>query len=64
MWKPIETAPDREDGILVVDATKPNPAVGVARLIEGKWRGYDHSYGVECLWPSPTHWMPLPEAPK
>ena len=59
----FENAPDCEEGILIVDASKISPAVGTARFVEGEWRGYDHGYGVECLWPSPTHWMPLPAAP-
>lgn len=59
----FENAPDCEEGILIVDATKISPAVGTARFVEGEWRGYNHGYGVECLWPSPTHWMPLPAAP-
>lgn len=59
----FENAPDCEEGILIVDATKISPAVGTARFIDGEWCGYDHGHGVECLWPSPTHWMPLPAAP-
>lgn len=62
-WQPIATALDNEDGILVCDARRPNPAVGTARLIDGQWCGFDHSYGIECIYPSPTHWMPLPAAP-
>jgi hypothetical protein len=62
-WQPIETALDCEDGVLVCDADKPNPAVGVARFIDGRWRGFDHGMGVECMWPTPTHWQPLPEPP-
>lgn len=64
VWRTdFENAPDCEDGILIVDATKISPAVGTARFIDGEWCGYDHGHGVECLWPSPTHWMPLPAAP-
>lgn len=62
-WQPIETAPDYEDGILVCDASKPYPAVGVARFIAGRWRGFDHGMGVECFYPTPTHWRPLPAPP-
>ena len=62
-WQPIETAIDSEDGVLVCDAAKPRPAVGVARYLDGVWRGFDHGYGVECIYPTPTHWMPLPAPP-
>lgn len=63
-WQPIETAPDLEDGVLVVDANKPHPAVGVARFIDGRWRGYNHALGIECYYPTPTHWMRPPAAPR
>lgn len=63
-WQPIETAVHSEEGILVCDASKPEPAVGVARYLEGRWVGYDHAFGVECLYPTPTHWMPLPAPPE
>ena len=64
-WQPIETAPDCEEGILICDASKPNPAVGVARYIDGKWMGASLEYGFvnEALWPTPSHWMPLPTPP-
>lgn len=62
-WRDIATAPDREDGVLVCDANKPDPAVGSARFIDGRWRGYDHGFGVECIYPTPTHWRPLPAPP-
>jgi len=62
-WRPIEEATHSEDGVLVCDASKPHPAVGVARLIDGTWRGFDHSFGVECIYPTPSHFMPLPSPP-
>ena len=64
-WQPIESAPDCEEGIIVCDAAKPNPAVGVARYMEGRWRGAHTEWGFvsEAIWPEPTHWMPLPEPP-
>ena len=64
-WQPIESAPDCEEGIIVCDAAKPNPAVGVARYMEGRWRGAHMEWGFvsEAIWPEPTHWMPLPEPP-
>lgn len=66
-WQPIDTfndGPEYEDGVIITDASRPFPAVGVARIIGGEWIGYDHEMGVECVYPSPTHWMPLPEPPK
>jgi hypothetical protein len=65
-WQPIETAPDCEDGILICDATKPNPAVGLCRLMDnGKWMGANLEWGFvsEAIWPTPTHWRPLPNPP-
>lgn len=65
-WQPIETAPDNEDGVLICDADKPDPAIGVARFMDGKWRGANLEWGFvgEAIWPTPTHWMPLPKPPK
>ena len=64
-WQPIESAPDCEEGIIVCDAAKPKPTVGVARYMEGRWRGAHMGWGFvsEAIWPEPTHWMPLPEPP-
>lgn len=64
-WRDIATAPDCQDGVLICDTTKPNPAVGVARLMDGEWRGANLEWGFvgECIWPTPTHWQPLPTPP-
>lgn len=62
-WRDIASALDCEEGVIVCDASKPNPAVGVARLLDGRWRGYNHEYGFECFYPTPTHWQPLPPPP-
>ena len=64
-WKPIESAPDCEGGVLICDASKPNPAVGVARYLDGRWLGANLEWGFvsDAIWPTPTHWMPLPPPP-
>lgn len=68
MWQPIETAPkDGTSILLYVDGC----------VIEGNYRGSEdykywgyvslNSHGCGCCGeddPEPTHWMPLPEAPK
>jgi hypothetical protein len=55
-WRPIETAPKDEMVIGYED--------GMMRLVlwEGEWKcvGAD----VRPFWFNPTHWMPLPTAPR
>jgi phage FluMu protein Com len=60
-WQPIETAPKDGTEVLLCDARFEDAAVGAAMFIAGAWRCYyPHDGGIESVWPSPTHWMPLP----
>jgi hypothetical protein len=56
-WQPIKTAP--KDGRLILAWEEPELTYRLIFWGSGKWRYYP--FGVEC---DPTHWMPLPEAPK
>lgn len=63
-WQPIETAP--KDGTRII-FWGPNLAVAEGEWLSGKWAGHptegwyrtNQSPRVR-----PTHWMPLPDAPK
>lgn len=68
-WQPIESAPKDGRGILVIDATAFVPKAGMAWFYRDAWVGedpgiHDREYCHHSVWPSPTHWMPLPELPK
>jgi hypothetical protein len=64
-WQPIETAPKDGAGYLVF----PTPLFGADQAGVAYW---DRDEGYECwrdlegerLDPQPTHWMPLPAAPR
>ena len=61
-WQKIETAPKDGTEILLA-CTGVLPDVGLCY-----WRD-DHvmvgwTWGLKCRFGNPTHWMPLPEAPK
>jgi hypothetical protein len=65
-WKPIDSAP--LDGTKVLLFRPPDAQfVGcyISLRIKGGtitgWRIFAH--GSPAIWPKPTHWMPLPEAP-
>ena len=68
-WQPIETAPK---GLIEVLVFVPEhaPLVFTAKCIYGRWgcssagrfAPEDDFYGDAPI--NPTHWMPLPEAPK
>lgn len=71
-WQPIETAP--QDGSNILGAHFFETEIEVAQ----RWIAEIHSYGHDCWtlsgfdgnislgskqYPSPTHWMPLPNPP-
>jgi hypothetical protein len=60
-WQPIDTAPMQEYVILWSPA-EPEGKVLVGYL-SGRNQWYDESNGLH-IDPAPSHWMPLPEAPK
>ncbi len=74
-WQPIETAPERQR-VLVCGGATPN-GVCFAECDPGRYVPYDPSAdrailpkawysdttrGSGSIWPSPTHWMPVPAA--
>ena len=58
-WQPIETAPDREYILILVDGQ----ITGVGSTYLGDWWASMPNGEVCELNEPPTHWMPLPEAP-
>lgn len=67
-WQDIASAPKDGTGILVVDMKASDPGAGMAWFINGEWCGDDPEVlrgADDCrsCWPSPTHWMPLPNLP-
>ena len=72
-WRPIETAP--RDGTLVILASeqgcwmaKYQPVYQSGYRPENPWSSmmlnHEHIGGYEKRYAKPTHWMPLPAAPK
>ena len=62
-WQPIETAPKETTQMFVVVAF--GAKVGATPYNSDPWCVW-HQRGEFVRWPhkfSPTHWMPLPEAP-
>lgn len=61
-WQPIATAPRDGAELLIFGKWAYCPTMHVAQWIDGRWMvdTEDGSLGVAI---SPTHWMPLPEAP-
>jgi hypothetical protein len=62
IWQPIDTAP--KDGncvLLTTSGANKFSGMYVAYWSDGidEWK-----YSVEAIIRNPTHWMPLPEAPK
>lgn len=58
-WQPIETAPDREYILILVDGQ----ITGVGSTYLGDWWASMPNGEVCELNEPPTHWMPQPEAP-
>ena len=74
MWQPIETAPKDGTEILLYDKNVwrlyPSQeeivtySFHVGWWLFGVWVGHDSSGGEYGCDLTPTHWMPLPEAPE
>lgn len=64
-WQPIETAP-RDGTVILLCRVHPNPDVRIA-VSDGQWLETSNGHW-DWVWPyirkEPTHWMPLPAAPK
>lgn len=60
-WRPIETAPKDGSAIWVVASLYAKPF-----QYECNWNGAEWYHGFGDAWAvlNPTHWMPLPAAPK
>jgi hypothetical protein len=65
MWRPISDRPPPEGiSILIVSAGTCRIAIlVVGDGPEGQWQAFMDPHTDE-LYPWPTHWMPLPEAPE
>lgn len=59
-WQPIETAPDREYILILVDGQ----ITGVGSTYLGDWWASMPNGEVCELNEPPTHWMPLPAPPE
>jgi hypothetical protein len=63
-WQPIETAP-KDRPILIWDGENMISAEWGLRANEWTWQLVEGEIqGDSALWTAPTHWMPLPDAPK
>jgi hypothetical protein len=66
-WQPIETAPDGCVLVAFVDQFSGQVQLAVAERAfgGGEWvtNLTDSNDGTICVYPTPTHWMPLPEPP-
>ena len=66
-WLPIETAPKDED-ILVFNAMtgayRSRYQSSCRKPKTGEWPFYGWGNNVGIWYPDPSHWMPLPPAPK
>lgn len=66
-WQPIETAP--RDGTIIL-MFYPTRYLGPNKTIVGKWTKYNggswqnDEFSMSDTPEQPTHWMPLPAAPK
>lgn len=59
-WQPIETAPDREYILILVEGQ----ITGVGSTYLGDWWASMPNGEVCELNEPPTHWMPLPQPPE
>lgn len=59
-WQPIETAPKGNEEILVYHAMTDEQFVVWFNSKDERWQFSQH----DQLKDNPSHWMPLPEAPK
>jgi hypothetical protein len=65
-WRPIETAPRDGSKFLATDGVRYSDARWPTGMACGRWEGNGDSarWVGSTLWPSPTHWMPLPDPPE
>ncbi len=71
-WRPIETAPRDETEILVfgpygwypsnADECERFGCVVAVHVVDNEWSSITANPYTDCIFP--THWMPLPDAPK
>lgn len=70
-WQTIETAPKDGTAIWVIDIGALRPEAGPAHWSGSSWHAgtlsdwldIENAHEKWGYWPSPTHWMPLPEPP-
>lgn len=60
-WRPIEDAPLREAVLVAWEGSDYEPHIACQWSVDGVWADYREGYELD---PPPTHWMPLPAAPK
>lgn len=58
-WQPIETAP--KDGTQILAPLTLGGIMAVVSWWDGMWREGTNGLGLKN---EPSHWMPLPDAPK
>jgi hypothetical protein len=74
-WQPIETAPKDGTNVLLfglwageIHGVHDCPSMEIGYFSDGSdYEGFDWvATGGDyyCTWGKPTHWMPLPDAPK
>ena len=74
-WRPIESAPRDGTAILAhgtlageINGPYDSPMFGVVEYVgQSDYAGFEWSLvGADgyCVWMAPTHWLPLPPAPK
>lgn len=67
-WRDIRTAPMDGTRILIADIDDQHQYrwMYVSRMVDGSWQIVGNAYDREAVWLAshPTHWMPLPAAPR